>query len=774
MGEVYRADDLKLGQPVALKFLPRDLANDPIRRERFLGEVRIARQVSHPNLCRVYDIGELDDQYFLTMEYIDGEDLASLLRRIGFLHGQKALDIARQLCAGLAAAHDKGVLHRDLKPANVMIDGRGRVRITDFGLALAGSETAAGDELSGTPLYMAPEQLAGQGASVRSDLYALGLVLYELYTGKKAFDAPTLAELRAQKASETPVAPSEITRDMDPVVERVILRCLEKDPRARPSSVAQLAAALPGGDPLAAALAAGETPSPEMVAAAGSSEGFSPRAAWLTLACLLISLAVTVPLLAARSLSYRTPLPKPPDVLAERARQILAAFGHTESPAASAYGFLVNRDLLDYVAEHEAAKDRWDRLPAEAIAFWYRQSASGPIMRVNFLGSGAGVSHVDPPLHSRGDVLVWLDPAGGLLELTSVPAANEDRASSSRPPDWTAVFRETGLDPSQWTPVPPQYVPMTFADQRMAWIGAWPGRPREQVRLEAGAHQGRLVSVARVGLWTMPGDRAPNRRVQMQGFMLLGIVAVLVVAAAILARRNVRLGRGDRRGATRVALVVFGLTLAGWVFGNEHVPHPWELMLAVMAVSRGLLAAALTWMSYLALEPFVRRRWPRVLVAWNRVLAGGCRDPLVARDMLGGSALMALAGVFGYGQFVLRLLVRKEWIAACVVAGVMSVVDGFSSPQISAVSMLFAFVAWIATVMTLLRFGLVGIVVGGFITWVESRPHNYDCYLDVCRISSAFASAPASSICSSSSCGRAGGSSTTPRSRGSATSPVPP
>jgi serine/threonine protein kinase len=117
MGEVYRADDLKLGQPVALKFLPKALAEDPVRRERFHAEVRIARQVSHPDISRVYDIDELDGRHFLTMEYIDGEDLASLLKRIGTLHGAKALDVARQLCAGLAAAHDKGVLHRDLKPA---------------------------------------------------------------------------------------------------------------------------------------------------------------------------------------------------------------------------------------------------------------------------------------------------------------------------------------------------------------------------------------------------------------------------------------------------------------------------------------------------------------------------------------------------------------------------------------------------------------------------------------------------------------------------------
>ena len=135
MGEVYRADDLTLGQAVAMKFLPDDAARDEGLLERFRNEVRMARRVSHPNVCRVYDVGEVEGQTFFTMEYVDGEDLASLLRRIGRLPPDKALDIARQLCAGLAAAHTKGVLHRDLKPANIMLDGRGQVVITDFGLA---------------------------------------------------------------------------------------------------------------------------------------------------------------------------------------------------------------------------------------------------------------------------------------------------------------------------------------------------------------------------------------------------------------------------------------------------------------------------------------------------------------------------------------------------------------------------------------------------------------------------------------------------------------
>jgi serine/threonine-protein kinase len=196
MGEVYRADDLKLGQPVALKFLPAPLERDQARLDRFLNEVKTGLKVSHPNVCRVHDIGEVDGQHYLSMEYIDGEDLASLLRRIERLPRTKAVQIARQLCAGLAAAHEQGVLHRDLKPANVMIDGRGKAKITDFGLASL-AEAIEGDEVrAGTPQYMSPEQHAGREVTVRSDIYSLGLVLYELFTGKRAFDAATPADIK--------------------------------------------------------------------------------------------------------------------------------------------------------------------------------------------------------------------------------------------------------------------------------------------------------------------------------------------------------------------------------------------------------------------------------------------------------------------------------------------------------------------------------------------------------------------------------------------------
>jgi serine/threonine-protein kinase len=178
MGEVYRADDLKLGQPVALKFLPEAVQRDQARLDRFLNEVKTALKVTHPNVCRVHDIGDVDGQHYLSMEYVDGEDLASLLRRIGRLPEDKAVQIARQLCAGLAAAHEQGILHRDLKPANVMIDGRGRAKITDFGLAGLAEGIEGAEVRAGTPQYMSPEQHAGSEVTVKSDVYSLGLLLY--------------------------------------------------------------------------------------------------------------------------------------------------------------------------------------------------------------------------------------------------------------------------------------------------------------------------------------------------------------------------------------------------------------------------------------------------------------------------------------------------------------------------------------------------------------------------------------------------------------------
>src|SRR5664279_2286631 len=297
MGEVYRATDLTLGQSVALKFLPEEASHNQRLLERFHGEVRVARLVSHPNVCRVYDIGEVEGMPFISMEYVDGEDLASLLLRIGRLPADKAVETARKLCAGLTAAHDRGVIHRDLKPQNIMINKRGEVVIMDFGLAAISDQLTGAEIRNGTPAYMAPEQLKGSGVTHKSDIYALGLVLYELFTGKRPYEAKSVQQLIDLQDSVHLTSMTSVAADIDPVVEKVIRRCLDPDPTKRPAGALAVAAALPGGDPLAAALAAGETPSPEMVAASGKTEGMDLRHSVPMLAFLVTAL-IAVPLIS--------------------------------------------------------------------------------------------------------------------------------------------------------------------------------------------------------------------------------------------------------------------------------------------------------------------------------------------------------------------------------------------------------------------------------------------------------------------------------------------
>jgi serine/threonine-protein kinase len=347
MGEVYHADDLTLEQPVALKLLPEAFATNPDWLKYFRREVRIARQIAHPNICRVYDIGEAEGLVFFTMEYIDGEDLSSLLRRIGRLPPDKGIEISRQLASGLAAAHDRGVLHRDLKPSNIMLDERGQARITDFGLAAAAGAIEKDDIRSGTPGYMAPEQWAGKEVTEKSDLYSLGLVLYELFTGKRAFEGKTPQELGKRRCDSKPTSPSSVIKGLEPSVERVILKCLEPDPKDRPANALEVRAAFPGGDLLASAVAAGKTPAPALVAEAGEGGALRPAIAWACLGAVLVSLPLIFWMSSLARLNQIVPLPRSPAFLAADARGILESFGYTDLPRDTTYGFSRHTGYID-------------------------------------------------------------------------------------------------------------------------------------------------------------------------------------------------------------------------------------------------------------------------------------------------------------------------------------------------------------------------------------------------------------------------------------------
>jgi hypothetical protein len=766
MGEVYRATDIRLGQTVALKFLPDEAARDPGRLARFHNEVRIARQVTHPNVCRVYDIGEVDGLPFLSMEFVDGEDLASLLRRIGRLPPDKATEIARKLCAGLAAAHAQGVLHRDLKPANIMIDGRGQVVITDFGLAGLAAEMQNADIRSGTPAYMAPEQLSGKEVSVQSDLYALGLVLYEVFTGRPAFEANTLAELIRLRESGPPANVSNLVRDIDPGVERAIARCLEPDPRKRPPSALAISAALPGGDPLAAALAAGETPSPEMVAAAGATEGFRPIVAVVCLGAIVAGLLAIVYTFSRQQYPGRMRLEMPPDALAVEAHRIAQRLGYTAPPVDRAWGFGYLQPYLSYLRRYRPRSDWYAVANGQPspVTFWYRESPQ-PLKTEQF--DEPGVVDLDhPPQRFSGMLSLVLDPAGRLVHLDAVPPQVDDRPANEPAPDPAPLFSAAGLDLSQFKPAEPHWTPLAMADRRAAWTGTFPARPENPIRIEAAWWRGKPVYFATIGPWTtadraQPPPRTPAQRAN--DLLWTSLFLMMMVAGSLLSWRNLRLGRGDKQGAFRIASLAFALSLGVWMCRGHHVAWPDETDLFSAAAAGALLAGAQLWLSYIALEPFVRRHWPRTIITWTRTLSGGWRDPLVGRDILVGilvgigydlviaagngiamqagdppgimprlAALVSLpkfaslylehvldaitAGlIFLLLFFLLRVVLRREWLAGIafvmLFAGVKGLSGGHPLLEVSVDVLIYGI-----AVVLLLRYGFLAVIVCLFVT----------------------------------------------------------
>jgi Protein kinase domain len=721
MGEVYRADDLLLGQPVALKFLPQRVAKDPARLAQLLAEVRIARQISHPNVCRVYDVGEVGGEHFISMEYVQGEDLGTLLRRIGHLPSERGVQVARQICAGLAAAHDRGVLHRDLKPANVMIDERGVARITDFGLAvLADSATIRAGE--GTPAYMAPEQLDGGEITQRSDLYALGLVLHEIFTGHRLFDAKSLPELLEMRKSGS----APLRQDIDPAIGNVIRRCLESDPAKRSPSATVVSAALPGGDPLAAALAAGETPSPELVAAAGEREGVRPAYAVGGLAAAIV-LIVGVLVLKAQVMPLRD-VSASADEMATHARDLLARAGYTAAPRGRARLF-----RIDY----------------NRVTFWYRESPR-PLLSLAFFRhpayaswSGA-ISETSPPLDEPGMSLLRFDAAGRLLSLRVVPPA-EVRTASPAPFDWRMLLDAAGLNAGGLRAAPPVRF-ASPADQRVAWTwhDATSGKP---MRAEGAAVAGKPV-------WFESGPDAPPRVISdVDAVPLLVLFGVTLTLIALLSYRNLRLRRADIARGMRSGAAVAVVGILTCMFGADHALVPAEGGLLLEGLAWAAMGGTVMFFGYIAIEPFMRRRWPQSLVGWTRLLGGAWNDPIVGTEVLAGcvygSLLVLISALVAYAQhgmlpsfggplsgpgyalaeivsvlprtiidaflyllllLIFRALLRNDWLAVGVVAVLFVAVQSLWSLNalvpVSTIVLLYLFVR---------RFGFLTAVIGNII-----------------------------------------------------------
>jgi serine/threonine-protein kinase len=620
IGEVYRADDLRLGQPVALKLLTTPGARPSDALQRFAAEVRLARTIAHPNVCRVFDIGEAENWHYLSMEYVDGETLASLRDRIGRLPPEKALDVARQLCAGLAAAHEHGVLHRDLKPANIMLDGRGRVRIMDFGLAMHLGERV--DRIAGTPAYIAPEQLAGKEPTERSDLFSLGLVIYEIVTGTPALRASSFLERAGTTLDHRTLSfPSGIELR---VIE-IIRRCLAADPAERPRSALHVAGQLPGGDAIAAALADGRLPPPDIVASAHGGVVLAPTAAAAVLSLVIVGLG----LIGLRGESVTVApkdVPKPPEALAERSRELLARLGEDSKAVDQEFGF-------ESVATGSGVR---------LVRFVYRSSPV-PVKPFNLLHI---VTRSDPPNDVPGMAMVTLDPSGRLIAFSRIATEPPRPAGDTR---WAELFREANLDFGSFDPAPVDRRPLVPHDDVMAWVHRQSGT--EPLRVT-----GATLAQVPVAFDTEPAsaqdrDRGviSTRRSELSEGVLWLIVTVIFSGTGVMVRRHLRAGEGDLHGARTLAAVAFIAGLLSMMLQAHHVEDAIEeIVVLLSATAWCLLWAGFSWLAYVAFEPYVRRLWPRTLITWTRVLSGQVNDPLVGRDVLVGilaGTLMAVASL---------------------------------------------------------------------------------------------------------------------------------
>jgi hypothetical protein len=611
--------------------------------------------------------------------------------------------------------------------------------------------------------------LAGKEVSVRSDIYALGLVLYEVFTGHRAFGEKTSSKTRAG-ADTTPSRPSSVVKDLDPIVEKVILRCLETDPGGRPATVLSVAAALPGGNPLEAALAAGETPSPQMVAAAGDSEGLRPRVALSILAAILLGLALATYLSQHYSAFEKMGLEQTPEVLTQKAREIVSRLGYEGRPRDSAYGLRIDNDFQSAVEKSDKPHPDWDAVLAarpSLLQYWYRQSPDDLVasdFRDNLLVPGI-LAADDPKTTLSGMINLELDPQGRLTYFQAIPPQKLDGgkdlstampAPASPAYDWNILFNAAGLDPTKFQTAQSTWNSLAASDTRMAWKGTWPGSTRP-LRVEAASFQGKPVFFSLIGSWTK-ADRMTDKEPKSFGQKLGRIIGIILLVSALvgsvlLARRNYRHGRGDREGALRLAIVMFLLEMALFLC-RSHFPSIGDTIgLSIIAISTALFLSGVTWTLYMAVEPWVRRQWPKTIISWSRLLAGGWRDPVVGRDILLGVALgvvwilifeiryipmmhmgaspgigstdalmggrIALGGwlqqwpqsiqstlVFFLLLLGLKVLLRKEWIAAIAFVAIFAVPRGLSSTYTS-IELPAQILVYAVALLIVIRFGLV-------------------------------------------------------------------
>lgn len=428
-----------------------------------------------------------------------------------------------------------------------------------------------------------------------------------------------------------------------------------------------------------------------------------------------------------------------------------------------------NSDLTKYIQETDKPSPKWNDVLSQSpspLEFWYRQSGdalTGLTFHSDLLTPGI-VDRQDPPPINSGMSHVELDHRGRLTFFETIPPQRVDAPTRAAPVDWTPLFALAGLDQTKFQPSEPLWNWLAGADARAAWTGTWPesGRP---LRVEAAALAGKPVGFMLAGPWRKPWRMPPPSPTRVNAtVVVLFVLAIGIIAGAgLLARKNLRAGRGDRQGAARLAACMASVLLALWLCQVHLVASLGLLAMLLLAVCTTVFNGVLLWTLYLALEPFVRRHWPQVLVSWTNALSGRLRDPVVGRDVLLGTALgvawvlmiratdlvagsraisdfpgaiellsglRSTAGVvlevapyamrnvllFFFLLFVLRVLLRNQWVAALAFAGIFSVLGALGNEDRPWLDAMLSFLYFGTGAVVVLRWGLLSYAVAHFVS----------------------------------------------------------
>jgi serine/threonine-protein kinase len=447
-------------------------------------------------------------------------------------------------------------------------------------------------------------------------------------------------------SDSSPRTPSSLVAGVDPAVERVILRCLERDPARRPQSAYAVFGALPGGDPLAAAVAAGETPSPELVANAGVEGSMRPLYAGLT---ALAAVLILVGLSALQSPAFKG-LGKPPGILSVRAEEALTRLTGHPAPKYSSDGMRYEPTARDSASRSAFKELRGSPVSEPGKQYWRRWSPSA------FVTENLHVARAtlqDPPQAYPGSGTVLLDMEGRLLALEALPLATAD-TSASRGVNWTALLEAAGRDPVRVVGVPTPTAFAANADTTAAWRVSGPA---PETTLVAAAIRGHIVRFETFAgrkalgqLAVIANDSAPHVQDWIQ---VLFLIFIPTIGSVLLARRNLRAKRGDIRGAVTVGIAIVILYLLDHLF-SAHLGEVGLFAIIVEGTAGAPMGHALIHgvtmlLAYLAIEPYIRRLWPSVLVSWARLVAGRLKDPIIGRDVLVGAAAGAALSLVAVG-----------------------------------------------------------------------------------------------------------------------------